>query len=80
MSGSRLRSGEEWPSCYFHSAFRLFLVVYVDDFKMAGPRDKLDKGWPLIRRGLDIELPGPIGVYLGCSHEEGTMNIVNLIA
>jgi hypothetical protein len=33
--------GEEWPSCYFHSALRLLLVVYVDDF---------DKGWEFLRK------------------------------
>ena len=29
--------GDEWPSCFFHDALRLFLVVYADDFKLAGP-------------------------------------------
>ena len=72
--------GEEWPSCYFHPQLRLFLVVYVDDFKMAGPKDNLAKGWSLLRKGLDIEPPVPIGVYLGCSHEEGTMKVGDIIA
>ena len=72
--------GEEWPSCYFHPQLRLFLVVYVDDFKMAGPKDNLDKGWSLIRKGLDIEPPTPIGVYLGCNHEEGTIKVGDIIA
>ena len=30
-----------WPSCYFHKTLRLFLVVYVDDFKMAGPASNM---------------------------------------
>ena len=72
--------GEEWQSCYFHPALKLFLVVYVDDFKMAGPKENLEKGWSLIRKGLGIEPPVPIGVYLGCSHEEGTMKIGDIIA
>eukprot|EP00969_Alexandrium_andersonii_P316981 14004011-Alexandrium_andersonii.AAC.1 len=27
--------GEEWPSCYYNSDLKLFLVIYVDDFKLA---------------------------------------------
>ena len=72
--------GEEWPTWYFHLALRLFFVVYVDDFKMAGPKDNLDEGWSLLRKGLDIEPPVPIGVYLGCSYEEGIMNIGDITA
>ena len=47
---------------------------------MSGPKENLGKGWPLIRKGLDIEPPVPIGVYLGCSHEEGTMKIGDITA
>ena len=31
--------GEEWPACYVHDKLRLMLVVYVDDFKLAGPKE-----------------------------------------
>ena len=72
--------GEEWQSCYFHPTLKLYLVVYVDDFKLSGPKENLSKGWSLIRKGLDIEPPVPIGVYLGCSHEEGTMKIGDIVA
>ena len=72
--------GEEWQSCYFHPVLRLFLVVCVDGFRMAGPKDNLAKGWSLLRKGLDIEPPVPIGVYFGCSHEEGTMFVGDIIA
>ena len=47
---------------------------------MSGPKENLGKGWPLIRKGLDIEPPVPIGVYLGCSHEDGTMKIGDITA
>jgi hypothetical protein len=62
--------GGEWPSCYFHPRFNLFLVIYVDDFKMSGPVDKLAKGWDLLRSGLQIDLPADISgrAYLGCQH------------
>ena len=33
--------GPEWPSCYFHPKLRLFLVIYVDDFKLTGPTECL---------------------------------------
>ena len=72
--------GEEWPSCYFHHSLRLFLVIYVDDFKMAGPKVNLASGWSLLQKGLVIETPVPIGVYLGCGHEEGTMKVGDLVA
>ena len=38
---------EIWPSCYMHKEHGLFLVVYVDDFKLAGPKDKIALGWSL---------------------------------
>ena len=67
---------DNWPSCYWHPEHKLFLVIYVDDFKMAGPKDKLHLGWDLIKRdsktttGLNIESPGPLGLFLGCKHEQ----------
>ena len=33
-----------WPSCFFHPKLKLMLCVYVDDFKMAGPKENLKKG------------------------------------
>ena len=48
----------------------MFLVVYVDDFKLAGPEGSLAKGWELVRQsGLKIEDPTPPGFFLGCLHE-----------
>ena len=67
--------GEEWMSCYFHPSLKLFLVIYVDDFKMAGPTDNLKNGWELLRNpsdetpGLVIEDAKPVGLYLGCNQE-----------
>ena len=63
--------GPEWPSCYFHAGMNLFLIIYVDDFKMSGPADKLDRGWELIEKGLNIDPPNDINgqTYLGCRQE-----------
>ena len=60
---------ENWRSCYWHPGLALFLVVYVDDFKLAGAEDNLTEGWRLIRSGLDVEDPHDVGQYLGCDHK-----------
>ena len=56
----------EWRSCFWHPRLKLFLVVYVDDFKMSGPEGNLREGWQLIRSRLTLEDPTPSGKYLGC--------------
>jgi hypothetical protein len=58
----------EWRSCYWHPRLRLFLVVYVDDFKMSGPASAMEEGWTLIRSGLDIDAPHVVGTFQGCVH------------
>jgi len=47
---------------------KLFLVVYVDDFKLSGPKGSLDEGWDLIRQGIKTDVPHDVGLYLGCIH------------
>ena len=54
--------------CSKEVGFRLLLAVYVDDFKMAGPKDNLAKGWELIGSRIDVDTPSPLGRYLGCEH------------
>ena len=69
------RPSTSWPSCYYNAKLELFLTVYVDDFKMAGPRNNLKEGRALISNILEIEDPAPIHLYLGCLHEKKkTMN------
>ena len=41
-------TAESWPSCYLHKDTDLFLVLYVDDFLMAGPQEELSKMWKRI--------------------------------
>ena len=57
-----------WGSCYYHPELRLFLIVYVDDFKLAGPRANLSAGWTLLRQRINMEDPGPVSHFLGCTH------------
>ena len=61
--------GAEWPSLYFHEELKLMLSIYVDDFKMAGPTENIDKGWALLRSKIDMEDPTPVGLYLGCQQQ-----------
>ncbi|CAE6922243.1 RE2 [Symbiodinium natans] len=32
----------DWPSVFFHKELKLMLVIYVDDFKLVGPKENLD--------------------------------------
>ena len=66
---------ENWPSCFWHPEYKLFLVIYVDDLKLSGPADKLQLGWDLIAKGLTIEPPSALGLYLGCKHEESARTL-----
>jgi len=59
-----------WRSCFWHPELKLFLVVYVDEFKLSGPEENLQRGWQLIRSGIRTEDPTKLGLYLGCKHEE----------
>ena len=60
----------EWKSCYWHPQLQLVLNVYVDDFKLAGPKKNLAKGWELLRKNIQMEQPQRIGSegtqFLGC--------------
>mgnify|MGYP002176408590 FL=1 len=58
----------DWHSTFWHPEHKLFLIVYVDDFKLSGPKDKLQVGWNLIAEGINLEKPEPLGLYLGCKH------------
>ena len=51
----------------------LFLVIYVDDFKLSVPKANMTDGWRLLRKGLTIEPEKPSGLYLGCLHEIGQL-------
>ena len=44
-------------------------MVYVDDFKMGGPAgEAMKEGWELIRSGITMDDPTPVGQCLGCKH------------
>ena len=70
-----------WRSCYWHDKLKVYLTVYVDDFKLAGPRDAVRKGWELIRAGtrgvdaIELDEPSNLDKYLGCNHVEGSSKV-----
>ena len=69
--------GEEWPSVYIHEKLQLVLVVYVDDFKMAGPQQNLAQGWSMLRRHLKIEPETGLDMYLCCNQSRGNVTLGN---
>ena len=58
----------DWRSTYWHPGLKLFLMVYVDDFKMAGPSDNFAKGWSLIRQKMKTDEPHAVTKCLRCEH------------
>ncbi len=60
----------DWPSTFFHSKLKLLLVIYVDDLKLAGPKQNLKAGWDLIRSKITTEDPTAASgtKFLGCMH------------
>ena len=62
----------EWRSCFWHPKWKMFLVVYVDDFKLAGPERYMSECWRSIRSGIKTDDPTPVGKYLGCDHKAST--------
>ena len=58
-----------WECLYKHPVEKLFLSVYVDDFKMAGREASLAPMWKKLGCDLDLDPPTSMddNVYLGCS-------------
>ena len=57
-----------WYSCYWHDVWKVFLVIYVDDFKMSGPKSILSHAWAELKKGIRMDEPTSLGKYLGCDH------------
>ena len=67
--------GGRMPSMYFHKELKLLLVIYVDDLKLAGPKENLAKGWEMLRSKLKIEPETDLGLYLGCLLSKGSSKL-----
>jgi len=61
-----------WHSIFHHQELNCLLgVVYVDDFKMAGPSANMEKAWASIKAAVNIGDPAePYDRYFGCTHRE----------
>ena len=61
-----------WECLYVHRQKRLFLSVYVDDFKMVGKRENITDMWNRIRKEIDLDPETELieNVYLGCNQKE----------
>ena len=57
------------------------MIVYVDDFKMAGPTGSMAEAWKKIgynrKDGLHIEEPREANLFLGCKHEREKITLPN---
>ena len=58
-----------WECLYAHREEKLFLSVYVDDFKLAGNATALRRMWKTLAKFIDIDEPSQLSgnVYLGCA-------------
>ena len=56
---------------YQHPTKKLWLSVYVDDFKLVGDKDAIAPMWKALMKSIDLEPPIPLqsNVYLGCKQE-----------
>ena len=59
-----------WHSIFQHQEVSCLLVVYVDDFKVAGPSANMEKAWASIKAAVSIGDPEPYDRYFGCTHRE----------
>lgn len=50
-------------------------MVYVNDFRVAGPKANLLIVWDMIRKTVKMEPPGPFGLFLGCCPDGGSYHL-----
>ena len=57
-----------WESLFENQEKRLFLSVYVDDIKLAGKKQNIDRMWKVLNKEVDLGEPTSFldHVYLGC--------------
>lgn len=61
-----------WECLFVHKAKKLFLPVYVDDLRMAGPQNELAPMWETLGMTLDLDpaAPSDTNTYLGCNQKD----------
>ena len=63
-----------WSSLYWHEELKLMMWVYVDDFRIGGPKENLPKGWALLNK-IKMDAPKPAGKCMGCLHRQGVAEV-----
>ena len=60
----------EWRSVYFNKETRVLCIIYVDEFKLAGPEAAVAQAWTdiAIKGGIKITDPERSTQFLGCKH------------
>ncbi len=61
---------ESWRSVYWHPKYKALLIVYVDDFKLACPKEHTQAIWAAIRKQIVTDEPKPPDRFLGCYAQE----------
>ena len=69
---------EEWKSCYWHPKLKCTLILYVDDFKIVGPKESMAEAWAGIRKHITIGDAHPVDHFLGVKHEFGEFDLPTL--
>ena len=58
------------------------LIIYVDDFKMAGPKAEVDQCWEAMcgesdKGYIEMGKRPPVDHFLGCKHERTTITLAS---
>jgi len=48
---------DNWPCAYWNEKTQQFLIVYVDDMKLAGPAHLMEEAWAKLGDGIGLEKP-----------------------
>lgn len=57
------------PSCYAHPQWQLLLTVYVDEFKVSGPKKYMDLAWKALNKHIEMEAPTGASLYIVCKRK-----------
>ena len=61
-----------WECFFIHGGKGLFLSVYVDDIKLAGKKQNIDRMWKVLNKEVDLGEPTSFldHVYVGCTQRQ----------
>ena len=68
---------DEWKSCFWHDELKCLLVVYLDDFKLAGTTGNMIEARNTIRKGIAVGEPSNVDHFVGVKHGFGHFMLPN---